>query len=63
VQWWTNLEPALAAMMDPAQFPLGSRVGRASGEYHQSAGDPTHSLDFGLERILDGVEMLIAPAG
>ena len=33
VQWWTNLEPALAAMMDPAGFPLGSRVGRAAGEY------------------------------
>jgi len=63
VQWWANLEPALAAMMDPAQFPLGSRVGRAAGEYHQSAGDPGHSLDFGLERILDGVETLIARAG
>ncbi len=59
VQWWTNLEPALGAMMDPARFPLGSRVGRAAGEYHQSAGDPRHSLDFGLERILDGVAALI----
>jgi len=59
VQWWKNLEPALAAMMDPAAFPLGSRVGRAAGEYHQGAGDPRHSLDFGLERILDGVTALI----
>jgi hypothetical protein len=59
VQWWANLEPALAAMMDPAGFPLGSRVGRGAGEFHQSAGDPRHSLDFGLERILDGIAMLI----
>jgi hypothetical protein len=59
VQWWANLEPALAAMMDATQFPLGSRVGRAAGEYHQSVGDPRHSLDFGLERILDGVTVLI----
>ena len=59
VQWWTNLEPALAAMMDPAGFPLGSRVGQAAGEYHQSAGDPGAALDFGLERILDGVAVLI----
>jgi AcrR family transcriptional regulator len=63
VQWWTNLEPALAAMMDPAGFPLGSRVRRAAGEFHQSAGDPRHSLDFGLERILDGVAVLIAQPG
>jgi hypothetical protein len=49
--------------MDPAGFPLGSRVGRAAGEFHQSAGDPRHSLDFGLERILDGVAVLIAQPG
>ncbi len=60
LEWWVNLEPALAAMMDPGKFPLGSRVGRAAGEYHQSAGDPRHSLDFGLETILDGVADLIA---
>ena len=47
-----------SAMMDPARLPLGTRVGQA-GEFHSSADDPRHSLDFGLERILDGVAALI----
>jgi hypothetical protein len=62
-EWWTNLEPALATMMDRSGFPLGSRVGQAAGEYHQSASDPAHSLEFGLERILDGIADLIARSG
>ncbi len=59
VDWWVTVEPALAALMDPAGFPLGSRVGRAAGDHHQSAGDPAHELDFGLQLILDGVARLI----
>lgn len=58
-EWWVDLEPALAALLDPAGFPLAARVGQAAGEYHQSAGDPVHTLEFGLERILDGVADLI----
>lgn len=59
MDWWTTVEPALAAVMDPSGFPLSSRVGQAAGEYHQSAGDPAHTLEFGLNRILDGVQDLI----
>jgi len=59
MDWWTSVEPALAAVMDPSGFPRSSRVGKAAGDYHQSAGDPTHVLEFGLHRILDGVQVLI----
>ncbi len=59
-EWWTSLEPALAAVMDPTGFRVAGRVGTAVGEYHQSAGEPAHVLDFGIERILDGVGDLIA---
>lgn len=59
VDWWVAIEPTLAALMDPSGFPLGSRVGRAAGQHHQSAGDPAHQLDFGLRLILDGVADLI----
>lgn len=59
-QWWRAVEPALAAVMDPAAFPVSGRVGQAVGEQLNSAGDPAASLDFGLERILDGVERLLA---
>jgi hypothetical protein len=49
--------------MDRSGFPLGSRVGQAAGEFHQSASDPAHSLEFGLERILDGIADLIDRSG
>lgn len=58
-QWWRAIEPALAAVMDPAAFPVSGRVGRAVGEQLNSVGDPAGSLDFGLDRILDGVERLL----
>ncbi len=60
LDWWADISPALATVMDSAAFPLGSRVGTAAGEYHQSSGDPAHAMEFGLERILDGVHDLIA---
>ena len=59
VQWWTAVAPALARLMDPSAFPVSGRVGLAVGEQLNSAGDPAASLDFGLDRILDGVERLI----
>lgn len=59
LEWWTNLEPALAAVMDPSGFPVASRVGQAAGQHFQSLGEPAHTLDFGLELILDGVAALI----
>jgi len=58
-EWWLERAPTLAALMDTSAFPLATRVGRAAGEYHRSAGDPAHALQFGLERILDGVPDLI----
>lgn len=58
-QWWTAIEPALAAVMDPSAFPVAGRVGRAVGEQLNSAGDPAGSLEFGLDRILDGVQHLL----
>jgi AcrR family transcriptional regulator len=60
LDWWTTISPTLATLMDASAFPLSSRVGTAAGEYHQSSGDPAHAMEFGLERILDGVQDLIA---
>ncbi len=58
-QWWSAIEPALAAVMDPSGFPVAGRVGRAVGEQLGSAGDPAGALDFGIDRILDGAEQLL----
>jgi AcrR family transcriptional regulator len=59
-QWWQASAPFLARVFDPARFPVAARVGAAAGEEHGSAYGPDHAFTFGLERVLDGVEVLIA---
>lgn len=59
-EWWVSNEPFLANVMDASRFPTASRVGQAAGEAHQGATNPQHALAFGLSRILDGVEALLA---
>lgn len=58
-QWWMQVGPILEKVMDSQRFPVSGRVGSAAGQAHQAPGDPRHILDFGLERILDGVAALI----
>ncbi|SCG50544.1 transcriptional regulator, TetR family [Micromonospora echinaurantiaca] len=64
-QWWQAHAPYLEKAMDPRRFPLAARVGAAAGEEYQAAGDPARAFEFGLDRILDGIEVLIRdrPAG
>jgi AcrR family transcriptional regulator len=61
-EWWTDVSPTLGTVMAGAadRFRLAGRVGTSVGEHFQSAMDPTHTLTFGLNRILDGVGLLIA---
>ncbi|NUR87648.1 MAG: TetR/AcrR family transcriptional regulator [Nonomuraea sp.] len=59
-QWWDAHAPFLGRIADPARFPVASRVGQAAGEAHQAAYDADHAFDFGLQRILDGIEALIS---
>jgi AcrR family transcriptional regulator len=60
-EWWVATAPLLerytAGLAD--RFPLASRVGTSAGEEHQAMVDPHHALTFGLDRILDGVALLI----
>ena len=59
-QWWTSTAPVLATVMDGSRFPVAGRVGQAAGEQFNAAADPAYAFAFGLARILDGVEALIA---
>jgi hypothetical protein len=52
--------PALEQVVDGSLFPLASRVGQAAGEAYQAASSPAHLFSFGLERILDGIAVLIS---
>lgn len=60
LEWWVATAPLLEAVMSGQHFPVAGRVGQAAGMAHQAVTDPEHALSFGLERILDGIEVLIA---
>ncbi|GAB2517390.1 TetR/AcrR family transcriptional regulator [Nocardiopsis aegyptia] len=58
-QWWRTYGPLLAALVDDEDFPLASRVGGAVGAAHQTVYAPDHEFAFGLERVLDGIQVLV----
>lgn len=56
-EWWYSVLPTLNRVMADRYYPLSERVGAAIGAPHSDAG---HIVEFGLARILDGLEALIA---
>lgn len=58
-EWWVTQAPLLEKLVDPARFPIASRVGTSAGEQYQSVSDPEFLLTFGLDRILAGISDLI----
>ncbi|MEV7008259.1 TetR/AcrR family transcriptional regulator [Streptosporangium sp. NPDC051022] len=62
-EWWVINAPLLDKVMDGSRFPVASRVGQAAGQEYQALADPERAFAFGLERILDGVAVLIARRG
>jgi AcrR family transcriptional regulator len=58
-EWWLALAPLLETVVDPARYPLAARVGAAATEHYQGASDPRHAFEFGLERLLDGIAVLV----
>lgn len=62
-QWWAAAGPVLARYVDGGRYPLATRVGTAAGASRGSANDPDHAYRFGLERVLDGLAVLIDRPG
>lgn len=60
VEWWEINAPILERVMNSELYPVSRRVGQAAGEAYQAVGDPEGLFAFGLERILDGLEELLA---
>jgi AcrR family transcriptional regulator len=56
-QWWFSVLPVLNTVLADKHYPLSARVGEAVGAPHT---DPDEIFEFGLARILDGIEMLLA---
>jgi AcrR family transcriptional regulator len=58
-EWWDAMAPTLARVFDAERFPLATRIGTAASERYGGAYDPELAFEFGLERVLDGVEALV----
>lgn len=58
-QWWGAHAPLLAKFFDARRYPTAARVGEAAGAAYGAAYDPEHAFEFGLQRILDGIEVFV----
>lgn len=59
--WWREVGPVLA-QVDLSPWPLAAHVGAVVGELY-GTGDPERAFAFGLDRLLDGLDALIARRG
>ncbi|MGW5879076.1 TetR/AcrR family transcriptional regulator [Nocardiopsis terrae] len=58
-QWWRAHAPVLSRIADVELFPTAARVGAIAGAAYGSAYDPVHGFEFGLVRVLDGIDVLV----
>jgi hypothetical protein len=58
-EWWAANAPLIEKVFDPKRYPTAARVGPAAGAAYGAAYSPEHAFEFGLRRILDGVEVLV----
>ena len=61
--WWEEVGPIFERFIDPADYPLATRVGTAAGTEQGAAFDPERAWAFGIERVLDGLGALIGAKG
>ncbi|GAB3259876.1 TetR/AcrR family transcriptional regulator [Arthrobacter pigmenti] len=58
-EWWAVVGPVLDQVMDDDELALAGRVGSTVGTEFDAAADPEHALAFGLDTILDGIQVRI----
>ncbi|MBS0333738.1 MAG: TetR/AcrR family transcriptional regulator C-terminal domain-containing protein [Proteobacteria bacterium] len=58
-QWWSQQGPLLAGLIDPSRYPTTVRIGEAYKAGRIPRGDRERNFEFGLARLLDGVETYI----
>ena len=58
--WWTAHQPFLAQIGDTEKYPLATSVGAAAGAAFDGTIDPGFAFEFGLRRLLDGIEVFIS---
>jgi AcrR family transcriptional regulator len=62
-QWWEVNAAVLERVMPPDRYPLSGRVGTVAGEEYNAVADPGRSFRFGLDRLLDGLELMLEQRG
>jgi AcrR family transcriptional regulator len=60
-EWWYTIQPFIETI-DYSPYPVASRVGPVVGELY-GLGDPDRAFEFGLERMLDGLAVMIERRG
>jgi AcrR family transcriptional regulator len=60
LSWWAENGPVLAEVFSADTYPTATRVGAAAGAALGGAYNPDHAYAFGLARVLDGLDVLIA---
>lgn len=58
-EWWAANAPLLERVTDEQAFPTAARVGSAAGAAQGGAYSPDRAWEFGLERVLDGLQVLV----
>ncbi len=58
-EWWSRHQPTMAEVTQLMPYRLAARVGQAAAEAASGLFDPALALSFGLDRILDGLGVLI----
>lgn len=59
-QWWQSHAPWLETFVTPGDYPTASRVGTAVGRQHAAPYGPEYAFEFGLQRVLDGISVVVA---
>jgi AcrR family transcriptional regulator len=59
LEWWEINAPVLERLMPGENYPISGRVGQVAGQEYNAVGDPARSFRFGLDRVLDGLEVLL----
>jgi AcrR family transcriptional regulator len=58
-EWWSANAPLIEKVFDPERYPTAARVGPVAGAAYEAAYDPDFAFEFGLQRVLDGIEALV----
>jgi AcrR family transcriptional regulator len=62
-EWWSALAPLLDQVLDRNRYSVAIRVGTSATTHYQAVHDPEHAFEFGLQRVLDGIESFVTADG